>query len=62
MLHLTIVPVLAAASKSGIGPVALAIYVVLGILGCIGLFLVLRNFHRQRDFEQSDHVVPEDYD
>lgn len=53
---------LAAAAKGTIGPVALAVYIVLGIIGCIVLFLVLRNFHRQKDFERSDHVVPEDYD
>jgi hypothetical protein len=53
---------LAASQSAGIGPVALAIYVVLAIIGCVVIFLILRNFHRQRDFERSDHVVPEDYD
>lgn len=41
---------------------AIVIYLVLGIIGSIGMFLVFRNFHRQKDFESTGHVVPEDYD
>lgn len=38
------------------------VWIVAGIV-CIGAFVaILRNFHRQKDFERSDHVVPETYD
>lgn len=57
-----LVSVLAAAHKATIGPLALAIWLIVGVLAALGLFFVLRNYHRQRDFERSDHVVPEDYD
>lgn len=41
---------------------ALVIYALLAIVGIVGMVLLLRNYHRQRDFEGSGHVVPEDYD
>lgn len=62
MLLATFSPIMAAVHKTTIGPLALAVWIIVGIVAGIVLFLVLRNFHRQRDFERSDHVVPEDYD
>jgi hypothetical protein len=41
---------------------ATVIEVVLGVLGITGLFLVLRNFRRQRDDEPGPGIVPEDYE
>jgi len=41
---------------------ALVIYAALGVLALLFLFLIIRNWHRQRDFEGAGHVVPEDYD
>lgn len=49
-------------AKHGISTTALVVYIILAIVGIGGMFFVLRNYHRQKDFEGSDHVVPEDYD
>jgi hypothetical protein len=63
VLPVLLVPILAAAHKSAaLSPVAAAVWIVIGLLGALALILILRNYHRQRDFERSDHVVPEDYD
>jgi hypothetical protein len=62
MLLASLLPLLAALHKAGLSPVAAAVWVVVGIIALVVLFLVFRNFHRQRDFERSDHIVPEDYD
>jgi hypothetical protein len=41
---------------------AIAIGVVLAVLGMSGLFLLLRNYRNQRDIEAGPGIVPEDYD
>jgi hypothetical protein len=38
------------------------LYVVLAVIAVAALVLLLRHFRKQRDFEYSDHVVPEDYE
>ena len=38
------------------------IYAVLAVAAVAALVLIMWNFHRQKDFEGSDHVVPEEYD
>jgi len=39
----------------------IALYVVLAVVGIVGLFFVLRNYRRQRDWEEPHGKVPEDY-
>lgn len=38
------------------------VWIIIGIVGVIAMFVLLRNYHRQTDFERGDHVVPEKYD
>ncbi len=41
---------------------SLIVYAILAALAIFALAFILWNFHRQKDFEGTDHVVPEDYD
>lgn len=38
------------------------IFGVFGLAAVVLLGVLFRNWHNQREFEASDHVVPEDYD
>jgi hypothetical protein len=42
--------------------VSQVVYVVLAVIGIAGMIALFRNYHKQREFEGSDHVVPEEYD
>lgn len=53
---------IAAVARHGISTGAIIIYALLAVVGIGGMFFILRNYHRQGEFESSDHVVPEDYD
>lgn len=37
-------------------------WIIVGIVGIAAFIGVLWNFHRQRDFERDDHIVPEKYE
>jgi hypothetical protein len=40
---------------------AQVLIIVVAVVALAGLFLILRNYRRQRDFEEGPGKVPEDY-